>query len=459
MFGAKFSEDGELYRAAVVDKEAEDKVKVRFIDFGNTESKNPLTDLFVIPKDIATEPSSSVCVAIDTGLEDTEENQEHVGSLLDEENLTVIVCNGLGQFSLNSKKVVFKAGNKKVVEKPEPKVISQEPPKNFKETKPIVQCATNANPEKLEKPFVAKNSSPIQVNHQKTKESTISQPVAAASSTKNTEDTLSTTDDLRKSKEHSDVSPKSATATKDSLSFKSRTLSAGRSCEVNSVVPEPSSPSPTPVLSHDSAPSKKISKSKIFSTAISEIKSQLIPQNNDRNPSKYLQKKLEGCPWSIGDLVVIKSRTGLWQNATVVDTRTEEVMVSSPREKPIWISIKDVRSPCIPAEALNAIDKDLNANDVVQGRPRDQGDGETADRKDCPTAPPSIVGKVKDWMDKNLNSQPVVASPPKLKPAQLGKLPVGPRLIEYCKTNPGSLHVQSVLTTSNMELARYLILQ
>ena len=99
---------------------------------------------------------------------------------------------------------------------------------------------------------------------------------------------------------------------------------------------------------------------------------------------------------------------------------------------------------------LNLIDKDINCNSLTKDR---EGSSENK-------ALPNVEGKVRDWMDKNLNVAPfpcpldVRRETPKHLKVQTKKLPEGLRLVEYCKTNSGSFHVQSVLTTSNTDLAR-----
>ena len=93
VFGCTYSADGDLYRAVLVDKEPDSKVKIQFIDFGNTEIKGE-KELFCIPEDLALEPSAAVPVQVFCHLEDNEENRRTVEDALNKENITVLMKGG-----------------------------------------------------------------------------------------------------------------------------------------------------------------------------------------------------------------------------------------------------------------------------------------------------------------------------------------------------------------------------
>ena len=108
MFGCVFSEDEGFYRAAIVEKEGSNKARVQFIDFGNYEVKL-LSDLLIIPKELAKEVSFAVCVVITNSLEDTEENRSSVEEKLGEDKkLTVTVVDGK---AVDGEKVKFEETN------------------------------------------------------------------------------------------------------------------------------------------------------------------------------------------------------------------------------------------------------------------------------------------------------------------------------------------------------------
>merc|ERR1719318_1580036 len=105
VYGARFSQDGELYR--VVLKEAgEGKVVVQFIDFGNKETKEE-KELYDIPEEIGIEPAAAFEVSVKNNFEETDGNREVVEELLDGGNLTVAVTEVGAVFKINGEEVVF----------------------------------------------------------------------------------------------------------------------------------------------------------------------------------------------------------------------------------------------------------------------------------------------------------------------------------------------------------------
>merc|ERR1719318_2259987 len=105
VYGARFSQDGELYR--VVLKEAvEGRVVVQFIDFGNKETKEE-KELYDIPEEIGTEPAAAFEVSVKNNFEEIDGNREVVEEMLDEGNLTVAVTEVGAVFKINGEEVVF----------------------------------------------------------------------------------------------------------------------------------------------------------------------------------------------------------------------------------------------------------------------------------------------------------------------------------------------------------------
>merc|ERR1719318_302592 len=104
VYGARFSQDGELYR--VVLKEAvEGRVVVQFIDFGNKETKEE-KELYDIPEEIGSEPAAAFEVSMKNDFEETDGNREVVEEMLGE-NLTVAVTEDGAVFKVNGEEVVF----------------------------------------------------------------------------------------------------------------------------------------------------------------------------------------------------------------------------------------------------------------------------------------------------------------------------------------------------------------
>ena len=196
---------------------------------------------------------------------------------------------------------------------------------------------------------------------------------------------------------------------------------------------------------------------KCFSKAISELRLQIPKEKDNEAPKEKKSSRDKRLSteslWRNGDVVTVKCRDGYWRNATVLESHPTEVLVSTfPNSEEIWMETKYVRPSCLPTDALNLIDKDINSNTLT----KDTGEECSNEKKD---SVPNVEGKVLDWMDKNLNIAPFPSSLDgrRVKPkqgTQMKKIPEGIRLVEYCKTNSGSLHVQSVLTTSNTVLAR-----
>merc|ERR1719186_1621934 len=164
--------------------------------------------------------------------------------------------------------------------------------------------------------------------------------------------------------------------------------------------------------------------------------------------------------WTSGDQVVAKWPDGVWRQATIVkmDTVAGQAKVVGEGVEEAIVSLLNVRPHSLPVEALNLIDQGLMDNIV-----RQKGDGATSEKKGIV---PAVVGKVKEWMDKNLAqlkheegstglevedpSSPTLDTTSKPSLEQI-PLPPSRDLAGYIRTSKGSLHIQSVLNTSNPE--------
>ena len=356
--------------------------------------------MFNIPKELAKEVSFAVSVVIQTSLEDTPKNREAFNAKLEQDHLTVTVVNGIAEFAVDGKSLDLDGLNSpdvKSIEDPTPcttpKVYDCNPPYQEKELVSEVKTLKTS----IENVRVTDQTSPHNVSHCQE---------AGVNVIKNIEE-----------------STKPIKSKEPSVEKERESRNAG----------------------------------KIFSDAIANLKSQDHPPLPSKSPSPTVPSRSSTeCPWKKGDAVVVKSVTGVWQHATVLEVRPDRVpgvLVSSPGSPPMWKRTKDVRSSSVPLDALNLIEKDLNSNNV-----RPQGDGEVAEiTKPC-LPPPNVVGKVRDWMDKNIDINVKSSAPSEKSPKKLDftkAIPQGPKLVTYIQNSAGSNHVQAVLSTSNLNLARY----
>ena len=106
VYGARFSQDGEMYRVVLMEAVEGGRVVVLFIDFGNMETKEE-KELYDIPEEIGTEPAAAVGVSVKNDLEETEDNRAVVEEMLDGANLTVAVTADAVMFKISGEEVVF----------------------------------------------------------------------------------------------------------------------------------------------------------------------------------------------------------------------------------------------------------------------------------------------------------------------------------------------------------------
>merc|ERR1719289_113869 len=134
----------------------------------------------------------------------------------------------------------------------------------------------------------------------------------------------------------------------------------------------------------------------------------------------------------------------------------------------VMVDLINLRSPSLPVEALNLIDQGLPDKNI----PRQKGDGES--REKTVSVPPTVVGKVKDWMDKNMaqlrqdvansciqdeHKAPKSSSFESTSKHSLEQIPLPPsnELASYSRTSKGSLHIQSVLNINDAELSSHVL--
>ena len=410
MFGCKFSGDGAFYRAVVVAKEGSDKAKVQFIDFGNYEVKL-LSDLLNIPKELSKEVSYAVGVDIQNSLQDTEENRTKVEQELSQDNLTVAIVEGVAEFAVDGKRLEFQESN----------------PSNDKSESVCGTDEKTSRDEELSGP--KQNDSRVQdedvkVNNNSHDETSRPKPVKSKEpcSTQNTA-----------SPQDKDVKINDNSHEENSKPIKSKIPCSEGEPEVRKA-------------------------GKIFSDAIANLKSQdhkTVSAKPSVPAAPSSSRSYSECPWRKGDEVVVRSVTGVWEKASVLEVRPDRnpgVLVSTPGSPPMWKRTKDIRSSCVPLDALNLIEKDLNANNV-----RPQGDGEVAEKPKSCLPQSNVVGKVRDWMDKNIDVKSPTSSPPESSPKKMDStkvIPQGPKLVTYIQNSAGSNHIQAVLSTSNLNLAR-----
>merc|ERR1719318_2480996 len=222
-------------------------------------------------------------------------------------------------------------------------------------------------------------------------------------------------------------------------------------------IPAPSVPQPVPT--------------RTFAKAISALQSQLLARpSTSTGGSKEETVKMREivCPWSAGDKVVARWPDGVWRQAVV--TKVEKggkVNVVCEGLEEVMVDLNNVRPHSLPVEALNLIDQGLNNSTVV----RQKGDGASNEKKGVT---PAVVGKVKEWMDKNMNqltmggggstTEPEVEdsmSPPlestSKQSLEQTVLPTSQDLAGYSRTSKGSLHIQSILNSANPQLSSHVL--
>merc|ERR1719425_21529 len=221
-------------------------------------------------------------------------------------------------------------------------------------------------------------------------------------------------------------------------------------------IPVPAAPQPVPTRN--------------FAKAISDLQNQLQGKSVKKEASVKQKEQGGGLPeWSQGDLVVARRPDGVWMKATIVmvNIAVGKAKVTCDGQE-FMVDLINVRSPSLPVEALNLIDQGLSEKNIT----RQKGDGES--REKSISVPPTVVGKVKDWMDKNIaqlrqevaksclqdeRKDPKSPSLESTSKHSLEQIPLPPskELASYSRTSKGSLHIQTVLNINDVELSSHVL--
>merc|ERR1719318_1302679 len=447
VYGARFSQDGELYR--VVLKEAvEGRVVVQFIDFGNKETKEE-KELYDIPEEIGMEPAAAFEVGVKNNFEETDGNREVVEELLDGGNLTVAVTEVGAVFKVNGEEVVFNqadANTSNITTASEEMVTM----KDIKQSSPPTQKQSVVVNHEV--PVVASSSGVLvpQVYSSEVPATQVSSsdvPAIMVSSSGVPAATSANYD-----------APTVAAIPEVSPQTRATLLPAARAAiPVGTVpIPAPSVPQPVPT--------------RTFAKAISVLQSQLLarPRTSTGGSKEETVKAREiVCPWSAGDKVVARWPDGVWRQAVVNKVKGGKVKVVCEGLEEVMVDLINVRPHSLPVEALNLIDQGLINSTVV----RQKGDGASNEKKGVT---PTVVGKVKEWMDKNMNqltmggggsitelevedsmSSPLEAT--SKQSLEQAPLPPSQDLPGYSRTSKGSLHIQSILNSANPQLSSHIL--
>jgi len=411
VYGTRFSEDGEMYRAVLRDVAGEGRINVQFIDFGNMEVKEEM-DLLDIPEDVGTESAAAIAVIFENTLEDSAENRNMVEEKLGEDNLTVTVDEGVTIFKLGGEVVSFDL------------VASQN-------TSSLVASEEMLTMEDLKLPATTAPMVGV-VDEVHKDESLLMKPSEVVAPPKNG----------------------------PTVAASASTLP--HAVHVPVCIPVPVVPQPVPT--------------RTFAKAISALQSQLQVKpgvaGGKKEPPvapRHVKEtsKAKSCQWSDGDLVVARWPDGVWRRASIVEVNPSigQAKVIGEGVEEAVVDLNNVRPHSLPVEALNLIDQGLVRNSVV----RQKGDGESHEKRVLP----AVVGKVKDWMDKNMAQLRLgvasstqfeseeLLSPPLEVSSKLSleriPLPSSQELSGYSRTSKGSLHIQSVLNTSDVRLSTHIL--
>ena len=440
VFAARYSLDDELYRVVPISKQ-EDQFLVQFIDFGNMETK-PMKDLFIIPEEISLEPSSAVLVTISTSLEETKENRKLVEALLNVDKLVVVVHDGVGKFTAEGNN--FEILDKKI-EKLEPTKVSSV----MSSPAPVKSAPA---PVKSSPAPVKSAPAPVS-NHddQVTKVKALApEKVAAPAPVYNPGD--------QAAKMKTTVPSLTRTEPEKVASIPETVIPTSR----RSVEPSRESPKSqvrqTPKRSHcfekaikELKTSSESTRKKALMLENTSLRSKISPLSSvELRPGNTNNQ--EEVQWRQGDMVNVKCSDGEWRITEVIVSKPTGVFVSSTDNNMMFVETKNVRPSTVPTHALNLVDKDINSNAIQEEALEENQEEEFINMS-------SVIGKVKDWMDKsqpenvpNIHLEDI--SRPSAGRVQK-KLPDGSSLVEYCNTSAGSSHVQSALNSSSIQLARY----
>ena len=394
VFGAVYSDDGELYRVVVKDKAGPGKVTIHYMDFGNSDVV-AVEALMNLPGHIAVIPCYAIPVHFSSGLEASPENLALVRTTLDVENLTVTVVDGKGHFKIDGREVFGNPALAQVAE-----VEHDESP-------------VLAKPQEEEVPAeaveVSKKDGPKP-------DENIEEEVAAAPPV--VKDLI---------KKFSVTSPQEG-----EVECGGKIAGAAGACG------DTAAPGPTiaAVGQTDLVQPQKIP-NMVVGEQTSPVKSRPL-ENGVIEPVS--ERKIKS--WVTGDAVVAKFPGTGWKAAVVMDCDEHGVLISTkPGAASFLVDHADVKSSCVPTDALNLLERDLNRNvrqvsDVAATR----GQAGLASSV-------SNTEKVNSWIDDNRQVRHL---------SNFGQktLPASSELAKYSTTSSGSRHLQAVIATGNVELNR-----
>merc|ERR1719376_1239651 len=388
VYGTRFSEDGELYRAVLKNVD-ESGALVQFIDFGNKEMKEE-HELFDIPVEIGSEPAGAISVELKTSMEDNEENRAIVEQMLEGENLSVTLPDDgyvfkkggevlafervMSRQSTSSDMFTMRDVTQSLPVDPVPEVILDKSPllngteKGLKTTE-VAEIKPTIDDEKETTGLIAQDTACTTRTTPGTIGNSVNPVVRVSSKAPNT------------------ALLSSPVVTEAVSSVTNCTPLPSNICTPHvGTVPilVPVAPQPVPTRN--------------FAKAISDLQNQLQAKTAKKDTQvKQKERGSRLSEWSEGDLVVARRPDGVWMNATIVtmNTAAGKAKVTCDGEEVI-VELINVRSPSLPVEALNLIDQGLSEKNIT----RQKGDGES--REKSVSVPPAVVGKVKDWMDKNI---------------------------------------------------------
>ena len=385
VFGAVYSDDGELYRAVLKDKAGPGKVTIHYMDFGNSDVV-PVEALMNLPAHLAVVPAYAIPVHFSSGLEASPENLDLVRTTLDVGNLTVTVVDGKGHFKIDGREVFGNPALAQVAE-----VEHDQSPVLVKPQEQEVPAEAVEIPKK-EEPKPDEN---------------IEEEIAAAPPV--VKDLI---------KKFSVQSPQEGEVESGAGGAPGPTIAVG---QTDLVQPQKSQKIPNIV--------------QVVREQTSPVKSRPL-ENGVIEPVAVSERKIKS--WVKGEAVVAKFPGTGWKTAVVVECDQDGVLISTKLGAASFlVDHADVKSSCLPTDALNLLERDLNRNvRQVSEEAATSGLASRVTNKE----------KVNSWIDGNR------LSTSRLKTLQT--LPASSELGKYSTTSSGSRHLQAVIATGNVELNR-----
>ena len=403
VYAARYAADGQLYRAVLKDRAGPAKVSIQFIDFGNYDTI-PMDSLRTLPEHLARISAFATPVQLSTGLEETPENLDLIHSALEAEgevNLTVSMVQGKGQFKVDGARVVFgeKETTDQVVETEQDEISAAEP--EVVQEEEIVLAEGGGQSQAVERDQDQISPTEPEQGEKLGDAQVIEESGVSTEGVKKVNPEIQGTENNEKIMNSGPEEVEKAT---DDPAQLTSAEADGNQEEVNKNV----------LIKNTEVSSRS------FSRAISGLK-----------PKELAKKKL---PWLEGVVVLAKYPDGSWVEARVVDCQESGVWVwDSAQKKPFLIDHADVKPACLPVDALNMIEKDINLNVLEAGI-----DG-VAD-----TQMKNAVKSVK-LLNNILRPETDSGEGQKRERGVTG-LPAEREIARYSTTEAGSRHLQSVIS-------------